>query len=312
MKGMMTMKGIDVSYANGPINWQKVKQSKQVDFAIIRSTFGSDLPSQTDSQFFQNATGCVKNNIPFGTYHFAYFINKQKAVDEANFAIKKANEYKQYVKFIALDIEEDSERYASRMGYSPNWTECALAFCETVEKAGYKAVIYSNQSWLTSKLDYNKLKKYPLWYAAPYASAPKYTCAIWQNAWNGRIPGIIGDVDTNICYDETLFKTPQKTTTTTPKKTKTIKELADEVIAGKWGVDEDRKQRLTKAGYDYYKVQEEVNNRLLPKKKTVTQLAKEVIQGKWGNGQDRYNRLTKAGYDYNKVQAKVNEMMKGR
>ena len=306
------MKGIDVSYANGPINWQKVKQSKQVDFAIIRSTFGSDLPSQTDSQFFQNATGCVKNNIPFGTYHFAYFINKQKAVDEANFAIKKANEYKQYVKFIALDIEEDSERYASRMGYSPNWTECALAFCETVEKAGYKAVIYSNQSWLTSKLDYNKLKKYPLWYAAPYASAPKYTCAIWQNAWNGRIPGIIGDVDTNICYDETLFKTPQKTTTTTPKKTKTIKELADEVIAGKWGVDEDRKQRLTKAGYDYYKVQEEVNNRLLPKKKTVTQLAKEVIQGKWGNGQDRYNRLTKAGYDYNKVQAKVNEMMKGR
>lgn len=306
------MKGIDVSYANGPINWQRVKQSKQVDFAIIRSTFGSDLPSQTDSQFFQNATGCVKNNIPFGTYHFAYFINKQKAVDEANFAIRKANEYKKYVKFIALDIEEDSERYASRMGYSPNWTECALAFCETVEKAGYKAVIYSNQSWLTSKLDYNKLKKYPLWYAAPYASAPKYTCAIWQNAWNGRIPGIIGDVDTNICYDETLFKAPQKTTTTTPKKTKTIKELADEVIAGKWGVDEDRKQRLTKAGYDYYKVQEEVNNRLLPKKKTVTQLAKEVIQGKWGNGQDRYDRLTKAGYDYNKVQAKVNEMMKGR
>lgn len=309
---MMTMKGIDVSYANGPINWQKVKQSRQVDFAIIRSTFGSDLPSQTDSQFFQNATGCVKNNIPFGTYHFAYFINKQKAVDEAHFAIKKANEYKQYVKFIALDIEEDSERYASRMGYNPNWTECALAFCETVEKAGYKPVIYSNQSWLTSKLDYNKLKKYPLWYAAPYASAPKYKCAIWQNAWNGRIAGIIGNVDTNICYDETLFRTPQKTATTTPKKNKTIKELADEVIAGKWGVDEDRKQRLTKAGYDYYKVQEEVNNRLLPKKKTVTQLAKEVIQGKWGNGQDRYNRLTKAGYNYDKVQAKVNEMMKGR
>ena len=306
------MKGIDVSYANGPINWQKVKQSKQVDFAIIRSTFGSDLPSQTDSQFFQNASGCVKYNIPFGTYHFAYFINKQKAVDEANFAIRKANEYKKYVKFIALDIEEDSERYASRMGYKPNWTECALAFCETVEKAGYKPVIYSNQSWLTYKLDYNKLKKYALWYAAPYASAPKYKCAIWQNAWNGRIPGIIGDVDTNICYDETLFKTPQQTTTTTPKKTKTIKELADEVIAGKWGVDEDRKQRLTKAGYDYYKVQEEVNNRLLPKKKTVTQLAKEVIQGKWGNGQDRYNRLTKAGYNYDKVQAKVNEMMKGR
>ena len=48
----MTMRGIDVSYANGPIDWAKVKKSKLVDFAIIRSTFGSDLPSQIDSYFF--------------------------------------------------------------------------------------------------------------------------------------------------------------------------------------------------------------------------------------------------------------------
>lgn len=307
------MKGIDVSYANGSINWQKVKQSKMVDFAIIRSTFGSDLPSQTDSFFFQNASGCVKNNIPFGIYHFAYFINKQKAIDEANFAIRKANEYKKYVKFIALDIEEDSERYADRVGAKPNWTECAVAFCETVKKAGYIPVIYSNQSWLTYKLDFDKIKKYKLWYAAPYASKPKYTCSIWQNAWNGRIPGIIGDVDTNICYDEALFKnTPSTSTATaTPKKTKTVKELADEVIAGKWGVDEDRKNRLTKAGYDYYKVQAEVNKILLPKRKTVNQLATEVIQGKWGAGQERYKLLTAAGYDYDKVQAEVNKRMKG-
>lgn len=40
---------------------------------------------------------------------------------------------------------------------------------------------------------------------------------------------------------------------------KTIEELAKEVIAGKWGSGNDRRQRLTKAGYDYRAVQDKVN-----------------------------------------------------
>lgn len=40
---------------------------------------------------------------------------------------------------------------------------------------------------------------------------------------------------------------------------KTVTELAKEVIQGKWGNGENRKNRLTKAGYDYQAVQAEVN-----------------------------------------------------
>ena len=40
---------------------------------------------------------------------------------------------------------------------------------------------------------------------------------------------------------------------------KTIDELAREVISGKWGTGEERKRRLTQAGYDYYAVQKIVN-----------------------------------------------------
>lgn len=40
---------------------------------------------------------------------------------------------------------------------------------------------------------------------------------------------------------------------------KTIDELAREVIAGKWGNGADRKNRLTAAGYDYSAVQKRVN-----------------------------------------------------
>jgi hypothetical protein len=44
--------------------------------------------------------------------------------------------------------------------------------------------------------------------------------------------------------------------------TKTVEELAREVILGKWGVGADRKKRLTAAGYDYAAVQKKVNELL--------------------------------------------------
>ena len=55
-----------------------------------------------------------------------------------------------------------------------------------------------------------------------------------------------------------LKYTPTKQTA----KKKTVTELAKEVIQGKWGNGAERKQKLTQAGYDYDKVQAEVNRLL--------------------------------------------------
>ena len=90
---------------------------------------------------------------------------------------------------------------------------------------------------------------------------------------------------------------------------KTNEEIATEVIQGKWGNGQERKDRLTKAGYNYYEIQKIVNDRLLNKKKTNEEIATEVIQGKWGNGQERKDRLTKAGYNYYEIQKIVNERL---
>lgn len=210
---MALWKGIDVSYANNYIDWKQVKASG-IDFAIIRSSFGSDLPSQIDDRFYSNAQGCVQNNLPFATYHFAYFIDEQKARDEADFAVRLANEYKQYVKFIVLDIEEDTETYANGVGAKPNWTECVIAFMERIKEHGYIPVLYCNQNWIVNKLAYNKLKDYKLWYAAIGVDSPKYNPAIWQYSWTGKVDGISGDVDMDYCYDSTLFTTNQKSTST--------------------------------------------------------------------------------------------------
>lgn len=95
---------------------------------------------------------------------------------------------------------------------------------------------------------------------------------------------------------------------------KSIDEVAQEVIEGKWGNGEERKNRLANAGYDVNAVQNKVNELLgvSPKKsnlKSIDEVAREVIQGKWGNGQERKDRLTAAGYDANAVQKRVNELM---
>lgn len=97
---------------------------------------------------------------------------------------------------------------------------------------------------------------------------------------------------------------------------KSNEEIANEVIAGKWGNGADRKTALTNAGYDFSAIQEIVNQKLAgktteskPALKSVDEVAKEVIAGKWGNGQDRFNKLNAAGYDSNAVQNRVNEIL---
>lgn len=65
--------------------------------------------------------------------------------------------------------------------------------------------------------------------------------------------------DKNTGYS--VYDTKDKLIYTPSKQTakKTVTEIAKEVIQGKWGNGEDRKNRLTKAGYDYNAVQAVVN-----------------------------------------------------
>ncbi|WP_449460720.1 N-acetylmuramoyl-L-alanine amidase [Streptococcus suis] len=105
-----------------------------------------------------------------------------------------------------------------------------------------------------------------------------------------------------------LGKTPAPQSTL-----KSVDEVAQEVLNGKWGNGNQRKSALIGAGYDYDKVQTKVNElvsgKSTPSLKPIEVVAREVINGRWGNGQDRKNRLTQAGYDYYKVQQKVNELL---
>ena len=126
-----------------------------------------------------------------------------------------------------------------------------------------------------------------------------YNTRNWKK--HGKLPYIQYDVKSN------------STTTKNPKKT--VAEIAKEVMDGKWGNGAARKSALTKAGYDYDAVQNEVEKLVAASKttattkKSITTIAKEVIAGKWYTGAARKSALTKAGYDYDAVQKKVNEIL---
>lgn len=99
-------------------------------------------------------------------------------------------------------------------------------------------------------------------------------------------------------------------------KGKTLNELADEVLAGVWGVQPYREQALTKAGYNYEAIQNIVNSRnsstptkespVYTPKKTYVEVAYEVLEGDWGNNPERSKALTDAGYNAEHVQKIVN------
>jgi len=97
--------------------------------------------------------------------------------------------------------------------------------------------------------------------------------------------------------------------TPTPTPTKDIDTLAREVINGDWGNGEERKQRLTDAGYDYNQVQARVNEILAGDKpaptpsKDLLTLVKKTIRGDFGNGEARKKAL---GDNYAEVQRQVN------
>lgn len=94
----------------------------------------------------------------------------------------------------------------------------------------------------------------------------------------------------------------------TPVPTKSVDEIAKDVIKGLYGNYPERKTKLEAEGYNYSLVQSKVNELLTPKKLTQEEnylliLVKRTIRGDYGNGKQRKLNL---GNYYEEVQRQVN------
>lgn len=243
---------IDVSEWQGKIDWEKVKP--QIDGAILRCGYGSDLTKQDDEQFKRNADECTRLGIPFGVYIYSYADSIEKAKSEAAHVLRLIKGYKLSYP-VYLDLEEN--------GTQKGAIERANVFGDIIEKAGYWCGVYSNLNWWDNYLK-DGLERFTKW-VAQYNNECQYDGThldIWQYSCKGRINGISGDVDMNECYRDFPAEILGKNADPATVKKKTIAELADEVIAGKWGIGKEREKRLVAAGYDYDAVQDAVNKKM--------------------------------------------------
>lgn len=305
------MNGIDISAWQGDagINLGKIAY----DFCIVKATEGTDYKNR---YFTSHCDKVLNRKKLLGAYHYANGGNVQKEADSFLAYCKK------YIGKAILVLDWEAKNNPQ---FGKSDLEWCLKWCSYVyQKTGIKPLIYIQKS----AMDAVKKAGYGLWVAqypdyneTGYQEHPwnegAYNCLLRQYTSAGKLPGYNGSLDLNKAYISAASWNKQagkvKTTSASTTTKKSVNTLAKEVIAGKWGNGADRKNRLTKAGYDYNKVQAAVNKLVqasqMSEDKIINAVAHEVIAGKWGNGQERIDRLKAAGYDPDKIQERVNEIM---
>lgn len=202
--------GIDVSFYQNAINWVNVSQSMYSDFAMIRAGFrgyGATGTLNLDPQFAKNVMGAKANGIPIGLYFFSQAVNTKEAVQEANYVLSLIKRYGVKITYpIAIDTEIANGGAGRADGLDvATRTAVCKAFCDTIKKAGYTPAIYASRDWFYQNLDINQLKNYDIWLAhytdnVAIKTDYKYDYDMWQYTSSGKVNGIVGNVDLNICY----------------------------------------------------------------------------------------------------------------
>lgn len=302
---IMALNGIDISSWEGNIDTAAVP----ADFIIVKRTQGTRL---CNNYFSAQIGGAQRSGKLLGIYHYAEGGN---ATAEADAFVNSVQDYIGKA-ILCLDWEgQDNPTFNT--GRDNAWCK---EFCKRViERTGVHPLIYTSAAFIGLVSSAARDCNCGLW-IAQYASMDNiygyqanpwnegaYECAIRQYTSGLRLSGYSGNLDGNKFYgDKAAWQAYAKASGAAPKAGKSVAALAQEVLDGKWGNGDDRKNRLTAAGYDYGAVQDKVNE--LCSKKSVATLAKEVLEGKWGNGDDRKKRLEAAGYSYSAVQDAVNKL----
>lgn len=263
--------GIDISHWQSNMDLNRAK-SEGVQFAIIRGMYGN----AKDVSFEDLYTKAKNSGLGVGAYQWGRASNVAQAREEAQLFVNYCLKGKQFEYPIYYDVEDSILIKLS----VEELTNVIDAWCEVIEANGYFAGIYMNQSCFNNEVKGNELaKKYSQWRAFWTTENKKPVCQMWQFGGESNyvrtniVAGMVCDQD--YAYED--FPTIMKTNGLNGfgkiiSSTKTIDQLAKEVLEGKWGTKETnptREQNLTNAGYDYSKVQARVNEILNSSNSTI-------------------------------------------
>lgn len=210
--GKDSLKIIDVSEWNGTIDWNAVKQSKEVDGVIVRLGYYYD---GLDDQFIRNISELNRLEIPYGIYLYSYATNAQEAKKEAEFVMASMQQFNAKPLFpIYYDVEGwPNGGYTNLDGV---WISCPSSvtqyttiiseFMQTMYNKGLtNTYVYSNRAYVNDKLN-NPLILNSVAWVAEYNPTLQYGFNNfngfrgWQYTSTGQVPGIAGSVDINAFY----------------------------------------------------------------------------------------------------------------
>ena len=202
---VVSHKGIDVSKHQGNIDWTKVA-ADGVEFAFIRvglRGYGTEGKLVEDEYFEQNVKGALQAGIKVGVYFYSQAITDEELLEEANLVLEKVKPYN-----IELPIVFDVEKVSGGKGRANELsveerTRLTALFCQTIQDAGYKPMIYHNMEMGTLMLDLGQLEQYDKWFAY-YNDDLYYPYAykVWQYSEKGAVDGINEEVDLNIWFGD--------------------------------------------------------------------------------------------------------------
>ena len=281
----MVMRGIDISKWQSGIDLSAVN----ADFVIVKATEGIGYVDKSCDGFFQKALSLGKK---LGFYHFARPTANNDPIREADFFYENCKGY--FGKAIPiLDWEAENKQ---NVAYAKAWLD------RVYQRSGVKPVIYMSESvanaynwssvanadyglWVAKYRDNNPDYNYNMANAGsrPKVKWWKFYC-MWQWTSTGRLNGYSGNLDCNVFYGDgtTWDKYAGKSGTASkpapapaPAPARKSNEvIAQEVINGAWGNGEDRKKRLTDAGYNYTVVQAIVNKKIAARNQSVYYVVK--------------------------------------
>lgn len=193
-------KGIDVSSYQGVIDWCKVK-TDGVEFAILK-VIRKDL--NPDKQFEANWKGCEAAGMPIhGVYNYSYATTVSKAKSDAKKVLSILNGRKPRV---YLDVEDKCQKNLGSL-----LIEIINAYAEVITGAGLEFGVYTGLSFYNTFIRPYGGVSCPLWIARygnndgglNEAYKPSVAGMVgWQYTSKARVPGISGNVDMNVWYEE--------------------------------------------------------------------------------------------------------------
>ena len=203
-------RGMDVSYWQGLINWERVK-ADDIDFAILRCGYVKTLGRpQVDQQWKRNAQECERLGIPYGVYIYSYAKTVEAAKAEADHVINTLKGFSPTYP-VYFDLEEKSLESTSNRMLLANM---ASAFCDKIAAAGYTPGIYANTNWWNNYLTDPVFDQWERW-VAQYNSKCSYTRGsyrLWQCSASGKVDGIVGNVDLDLEFDGAFASNPVRKT----------------------------------------------------------------------------------------------------